>query len=268
VRRFDPEVVVGLGGYSSGPVVAAGWWRNKPTLIIEPNAYPGLTNRWLARVADRAALASPEALRYFEGIGVVTGIPVRAEFHRVPRKAHRRGELTLLIYGGSQGSRALNRAVCASLPLLQATRLRIIHQTGETHLEEVRAAYAEARIEAEIRPFLPRIYEDFARVDLLLCRAGAGTVAELAAAGKAALLVPFPKATDDHQTKNAEALQKAGAARMIAERELTPERLVREIEFFSDHPEEIFRMEESARALSRPDAAARIADLIIELAKN
>lgn len=269
-RRYSPDVVVGLGAYSSGPVVATAWWLGMPTLIIEPNAQPGLANRWLARIVNRAAVANPEASRYFGAKGVVTGIPVRPEFGSVARKAHRRGELTLLIYGGSRGSRALNQAVCASLPFLRkfGPRLRIIHQTGEQHLDSVQTAYRAAAVQADVRAFLPRIYEEFALADLLLCRAGAGTVAELTMTGKASILVPFPGAADDHQTKNAKALERAGAARMIPERDLTAERLAAEIEFFLDHPEAIDRMEEAARRQARPDAAERIADLIIELAKN
>jgi UDP-N-acetylglucosamine--N-acetylmuramyl-(pentapeptide) pyrophosphoryl-undecaprenol N-acetylglucosamine transferase len=268
VLNHAPDVVVGVGGYSSGPVVLAASWMKKPTLIVEPNAYPGLTNRMLARVVDRAAIALPETAGYFRGKGVLTGIPVRREFQNVPRRQRRRGELVVLIYGGSQGSHALNLAVCQDLQALKAMTpgLRIIHQTGENDLAMVQRAYQEAGIEADIRPFLPRIYEDFGAADLIISRAGASTVAELTVAGKAAILVPFPGATDDHQKKNARALEKMGAARVILQDELIAGRLASEITRYLDHPEELQNIEEAARKIGKPDAAERIADEVIRLA--
>jgi len=270
VRAYAPQAVVGVGGYSSGPVVLAAWWSGKPTLIVEPNAFPGLANRWLARVVDCAALALPDRGNHFGSRAVVTGIPVRREFREIPRRCHEAGKLHLLIYGGSQGSRALNEIVCRALPELRAlgAGLRICHQTGEQELEAVRSAYLEAGVQADVRAFLPRIYEDLARADLVMCRAGAGTIAELTVAGKAALLVPFPGAADDHQVKNAMALQEHGAARMIREPEWTAQRLAREISHYMDHPEELDRMEEAARRLARPAAAEQIADLLLGLAGN
>jgi UDP-N-acetylglucosamine--N-acetylmuramyl-(pentapeptide) pyrophosphoryl-undecaprenol N-acetylglucosamine transferase len=267
VRRYRPAVVVGVGGYSSGPVVLAAWWRGCPTLIIEPNAHPGLTNRWLARLVNRAALALPDSGGYFGRKGVVTGIPVRSEFARVPPK--RRGtDFTVLVYGGSQGSHALNRIVCEALPELKdlGPTLHLIHQTGEKEFDEVARAHRTAGLGSDVRAFLPAIYEEFARADLIISRAGAGTMAELTVAGKAAILVPFPGAADDHQTKNARALEQYGAARMIPEREWTPGRLARELRHFMDRREELERMEESSRRLAKPEATSRIADMILELA--
>lgn len=268
VNSYDPDVVVGVGGYSSGPVVLAAFWLGYPTMIIEPNAYPGLTNRWLAYLVKRAAVALPDTGGHFRGKEVVTGIPVRKEFHSVPRRSRRPGELTLLVYGGSQGSHALNTVMCAALAQLQSlgARFRCIHQTGEKEFEMVKRAYENSGVNAEVRSFLPRIFEELALADLILSRAGAGTVAELTVAGKAAILVPFPGAADDHQTKNARALEALGAARMIPEAELTPARLEKEIRHFMNHPEELERMEEAARSLGKPDAAAKIADLIENLA--
>jgi len=268
IRSFAPGIVVGVGGYSSGPVVLAAWWLGKPTLIMEPNAYPGLTNRLLAPVVNRAALALPDAGRYFGKKAVVTGIPVREEFQRLPGRVRRAGQISLLIYGGSQGSRALNSIVCSSLLDLKefGSGLRLVHQTGERALEEVRQAYREAGVEGEVQAFFPRIYQQFGDADLILSRAGASTVAELTAAGKAAMLVPFPGAADDHQTRNARALEQHGAAKMIPESEWQPGRLARELRHFMEHPEEIARMEEAARQLARPEATRRIADLIEELA--
>ena len=251
VRRSAPDAAVGVGGFSSGPVIAAAWMRGVPTLVVEPNAYPGLANRWLARIVDVAAVALPEALAHFRGKGVVTGIPVRREFHDLKRHA-------------------LNAALCSALPELASLgpELRIVHQTGEKEWEMVEQAYRGAGVKAEVRPYLPRIYEELAEADLVLARAGASTLAELTVAGRAALLVPFPAAADDHQTRNAAALQRAGAARMIPERELGAARLVRELRFFLGHPEELRRMEEAARRLALPDAAARIVDLVMELARR
>jgi UDP-N-acetylglucosamine--N-acetylmuramyl-(pentapeptide) pyrophosphoryl-undecaprenol N-acetylglucosamine transferase len=269
IRAFDPEIVVGVGGYSSGPVVLAGWWMGRPTLVLEPNAYPGLANRLLAPVIDGAALALPDAGRYFGKKAVVTGIPVRGEFRDLPRRDRSTvGGLNVLIYGGSQGSRALNGIVCAALKDLKelGPGLRLVHQTGERFLEEVRQAYREAGVEGEVAAFFPQIYRQFADADLILSRAGASTVAEVTTAGKAAVLVPFPGAADDHQTRNARALEMHGAAKMIPEGEWRPGRLARELRHFLDHPEEIRRMEDAARSLARPAAAQRITDMIAQLA--
>jgi UDP-N-acetylglucosamine--N-acetylmuramyl-(pentapeptide) pyrophosphoryl-undecaprenol N-acetylglucosamine transferase len=267
IRYFAPDVVIGVGGYSSGPVVLAAWWLGRPTLIMEPNAYPGLANRLLALVVDRVAVALPDACRYFRRKAEVTGIPVRKEFLILPRRSRRPGELSVLIYGGSQGSRALNSIVCAALPGLKelGAGLRLIHQTGEKELENVRHAYGEANMKGEVQAFFPRIFEQFADADVIISRAGASTVAEVTAAGKAAILVPFPGAADDHQTRNARALEQHGAARMIPEREWRPGRLAIELRRLMEQPEEIERMEEEARRLAKPEAARRIADIIEEL---
>lgn len=270
VRSHAPRVVVGVGGYSSGPVVLAASWLGKRTLIMEPNAYPGLTNRWLARVADRVALALPDAGNHFGVKAEVTGIPVRAEFLRIAARPRAGGHLTLLIYGGSQGSRALNRIMCEALPGLKefGAGLHVVHQTGEKELELVRTRYREAGMEGDVRAFLPRIYEQFAAADLILARAGAGTVAEVTAAGKAAILVPFPGAADDHQTRNARTLESHGAARMIRESDWGPGRLAQEIRHYLGHPDEIKAMERAAHSLARPDATRRIVDMILELGSH
>jgi len=268
--RYSPAVVVGLGGYSSGPILLTAWWKKQPSLVIEPNAYPGLTNRLLARFVDRVAIAFGEARTFFGDKAVLTGIPVRRQFRELPPRRRREGEITLLVYGGSQGSHALNQTVCAAMPGLkdQAPGLRWIHQTGEREWERVKAEYRKAGVEADVRPFLPNIYEEFGQADLILSRAGAGTVAELTVAGKASILVPFAAATDDHQMRNARALEKAGAARVLPEPEFTPATLTRAILAFLDRPEMLNEMENAARALARPDAAERIADLVWELAET
>ena len=270
VRRYTPDVVVGVGGYSSGPVVLSACWLGKPTLIIEPNAHPGLTNRWLARFVRRAALAMPDQEDYFGAKGIVTGIPVRTEFQLVPARQGCRSPFTLLVYGGSQGSHALNSIVCEALADLKSLGpdFRVIHQTGEKELEVVRRAYQEADLEADVQPYLPRIYEEFARADLILSRAGAATIAELTMAGKAAILVPFPGAADDHQTKNALALQELGAAKMIPEKAWARGTLLNEVRHFLANWEELDRMQEAARRLAKPDAGRRIADLVLTLARG
>ncbi len=269
IAAYQPDIVVGVGGYSSGPVVLAAWLRGKPTLVLEPNAYPGLANRLLARIVDRAAVAMPEAGRHFRNKALVTGIPVRPEFSNLPPRSPEQ-VFSILIYGGSQGSHALNMIVCAALADIKNLHpgLHWIHQTGQKDFEAVKQAYANAGVDGDVRPFLPRIYEEFARANLILSRAGASTVAEITAAGRAAILVPFPGAADDHQTKNARALEKLGAARMIPEKDWAAGRLAKELEYLMRHPEEIARMEEAARKAARPDATARIADLVLSMTSN
>ena len=263
VRRFAPDVIVGVGGYASGPLVLSGWLAHCRTLIVEPNAHPGFTNRVLARVVDTAALALPDEGGYFGRKGVVTGIPVRREFAAIPR--HARGpQFTVLVYGGSQGSHALNRIVAEALPGLKelGAALHLIHQTGEREYEQLAKAHSAAGLASEVKAFLPAIYEELGRADLVISRAGAGTIAELTVAGKAAILVPFPGAADDHQTKNAQALQRFGAARTIPESDWGAGRMQREIRHLMDHPDEIEAMEVAAHRLGKPDATRAIADMI------
>lgn len=270
LRRFRPDVVVGVGGYASGPTVLMAALTRVPTLVIEPNALPGFTNRMLAPFVRAAAVAFEETLSFFGGRGQVTGNPVRSDFTTLPRKA-RTGAIRLLVFGGSQGSRVLNRAVADALPRLAPVvrdgALEIVHQTGPRELDEVRAAYERAGVAADVRPFIEGMVEAFAAADLLLCRAGATTAAEVAAAGKAAIFVPFAAAADDHQRKNAEAFVKAGAGRMILESELTGERIARELENFLADPGLIDPMEEAARGLARADAAKRIVDMAERFAR-
>jgi UDP-N-acetylglucosamine--N-acetylmuramyl-(pentapeptide) pyrophosphoryl-undecaprenol N-acetylglucosamine transferase len=268
LSAFAPQVVVGVGGYSSGPVVLAARWKGIPTLIVEPNAYPGLTNRWLARVVNRAAVAMPEAAGSFHGKATVTGIPVRREFLEIPRRKRNGEVFEVLIYGGSQGSHALNSIVCSALEELSelGPGLHLTHQTGEQEFETVRSAYGRAGVSADVRPFLPQIYEQFAGADLIIARAGAGTIAEITAAGRAAILVPFPGAADDHQTRNAQALEQTGAAMMVRESDWGAGRLAAEIRRLMQDPRKLTRMEDASRRLAKPHAAARIADLIESLA--
>lgn len=265
--RFKPQVVIGVGGYSSGPTLLMAALTRVPTMVVEPNAMPGFTNRVLARFVDAAALSFEDASKYFGKRGVVTGNPVRGDFANLKKKE--RGErLNILIFGGSQGSRAINTAITGALPLLEheRDRLAITHQTGEQGFEIVKRGYEDAGFEADVRPFIHDMAERFESADVLICRAGATTAAEVAAAGKAAIFVPFPFATDDHQRRNAEAFERVGAARMILQKELTPERLAEELTRLIEHPEEIDRMEEASRRLGRPDSAARTVDMALAVA--
>jgi len=272
IREFQPGIVVGAGGYVSGPVLLTAALMRIPTLVMESNALPGFTNRRLARFVDRAAVTFEAALPYFRGKGVVTGNPVRREFFDIPPKARDATRFSLLVFGGSQGARAINEAMVAALPGLEAHRdvLRIKHQTGKADFEKVRAAYKAAgwSESADVRGYIDDMVAEFAQADLIICRAGATTSAELVAAGKAAIMIPFPQAADDHQRKNAEALQAAGAARMILQPELTGDRLTKEIAALVKEPDHLTQMEEASRKLARGDAAAAAVDLMEELIKR
>lgn len=268
LREFQPHVVVGMGAYLAGPAMLEAALVGIPTLLIEPNAVPGFTNRVLAPFVRAAAVGFEEAARFYGTKACVTGHPVRRAFFEIPAKAPV-PPFTVLIVGGSQGSKAINECVVRSLPLLEreASRLRIVHQTGERDYAAVAAAYRERKISAQVCAFIDSTPEAFAQADLIIARAGAMTVAELAAAGKPALLVPFPAATDQHQLENARTMERAGAARVIEQRELAPERLTIEVRDLLDRPSEMSRMGQAAKRLARPDASARIADLIEGLTK-
>jgi UDP-N-acetylglucosamine--N-acetylmuramyl-(pentapeptide) pyrophosphoryl-undecaprenol N-acetylglucosamine transferase len=269
---FQPDVVVGAGGYVSGPVVLTAALTNRPTMVMESNALPGWTNRVLARFVDRAAVSFEQALPYFRGKARVTGNPVRREFFEIPPKRRKPGKFSLLVFGGSQGARAINEAMVAALPSLKdvPAMLRIKHQTGAADFEKVNAAYLDAGWgeQADVRSYIDNMVADFAEADLVVCRAGATTTAELIAAGKASIMVPFPHAADDHQRKNAEALQSAGAARLILQHELSGERLAKEIEKLVQAPQELEQMEEASRKLAHGDAAAAAVDMIEELSQK
>jgi len=269
INQFKPDVVVGAGGYVSGPVVLTAAIARRPTLVMESNALPGWTNRVLARFVDRAAVSFEQALPFFRGKAVVTGNPVRREFFEIPPKQRDAEKFSLLIFGGSQGARAINDAMVSALPLLKGARLRIKHQTGPMDFERIRAAYQEAgwTNDAVVSSYIDNMVTDFANADVVICRAGATTTAELIAAGKASVMIPFPLAADDHQRKNAEALETSGAARMILQKDLTGERLAKEIIELATQPELINAMEAAIRKLQRGDAAAAAVDIIEELSR-
>lgn len=262
LRRLRPSAVLGVGGYAGGPVTLVASLLGARAVLLEPNAEPGFTNRVLKPFVQAAACAYPQTRDYYGAKGVVTGNPVRGGFAAIPARPHRE-PLTLLAFGGSQGSRVLNEALVAALPRLPpATRLRLVHQTGPAMHQRVLSAYRQASREAEVVPFLDDMERRFAEADLVLSRAGATTCAELTAAGKAALLVPFAAAADDHQRTNALALARAGAARLLEEKDLGGESLARELAALLDDPAALAAMETAARGLGRPDAAARVADLL------
>lgn len=268
IKEFRPDVVVGAGGYVSGPVLLMASLMKVPTLVMDSNALPGFTNRVLARFVDKAAVTFEAALPYFRGKGIVTGNPVRREFFDIPPKTRDAARFSVLIFGGSQGARGINLAMVAALPHLASHQdaLSITHQTGEADYETVQRGYAEAGWkDADVRRYITDMMSEFGRADLIISRAGATTCAEVAAAGKAAMMIPLPTAADDHQRKNAEALEAGGAARMILQKDLTGELLAREIIALLKEPERVTRMEAASRKLARGDAAAATVDLIEDL---
>jgi UDP-N-acetylglucosamine--N-acetylmuramyl-(pentapeptide) pyrophosphoryl-undecaprenol N-acetylglucosamine transferase len=272
LTRRQPSVVVGVGGYSSGPVVALAAARGIPTLLMEQNAVPGLTNRLLARLVDAAAVTYDDALSFFGAKAFVSGNPVRPEFFDGEGRDEERGvppgAARVLIFGGSQGAHAINMAMVeAALRLAaEAPRLAITHQTGERDLEMVRDGYRRAGLEARVEPFLYSMDREMRAADVVVSRAGATTLAELTAAGRPSILVPLPTATDDHQRKNAEALVKHGAAQMIEQRELSGDRMAAEILGLARDAARRSAMSDAARLLARPDAARVIVERIVDLA--
>ncbi len=270
LREFRPDVVIGAGGYVSGPVLMTAHFMRFPTMVMDSNALPGYTNRRLARFVDKAALTFEAALPFFGTKGVVTGNPVRQEFFDVADSDP--GEkINLLIFGGSQGARAINNGVIEALPFLTelASELNIVHQTGEADFEKVRLGYAENGWESvDLRPYISNIVDSFAVADIIISRAGATTCAEVAAAGRMAIMIPLPGAADDHQRKNVEAMIAKRAARMILQSELTGQRLANELHEFIANPELIIELATAARKMARPDAAEATVDIIEGLQKN
>jgi UDP-N-acetylglucosamine--N-acetylmuramyl-(pentapeptide) pyrophosphoryl-undecaprenol N-acetylglucosamine transferase len=267
--EFQPDVVIGVGGYASGPAMLAAILKHLPTLAVEPNVVPGFANRMVARFVTAAAVHFEQTADYFRN-AVVTGVPVRPAFFQIPRKPYNQASPTLLVFGGSQGARAINLAMIRALPELmkRVLAVQVIHQTGERDYNEVQAAYAQAAVPAEVHKFIDDMPRFFARADLVLCRSGASTVAEIAAAGKPAIFVPFPLAADDHQRRNAEALEKAQAAVVLEETRLDEVWLVDAICALLEDAGRLARMSEAARSLAHPKAAKDIAELAVKLAKG
>jgi UDP-N-acetylglucosamine--N-acetylmuramyl-(pentapeptide) pyrophosphoryl-undecaprenol N-acetylglucosamine transferase len=267
IFRIRPDVVLGMGGYVAFPGGMMASLLARPLAVHEQNAIAGLSNRVLAGVADRAMTAFPDALRGAEW----TGNPVRAEIASMPepqaRYAARSGPLRVLVIGGSLGAQALNDAVPRALALIPgAERPRVVHQSGERHLDALRANYAAAGVEAEPVAFIDDMAARYAEADLVICRAGAITVAEISAGGVASVMVPYPHAVDDHQTANARFLAERGAAILLPQRELTPDRLAATLRAL-DRPQ-LLEMARKARALGKPEAARVVAERCMELAEG
>ena len=272
LTRRRPHVVMGVGGYSSGPVVLAAAIRRIPTLVLEQNAVPGLTNRLLAPWVRAAAVTYEQTLSFFGRRGFVAGNPVRSEFFETrPSTIAQAGSSArrVLVLGGSQGAHAINVAMVAAAPELvrRAADVAVVHQTGERDLETVREGYRRAGVQIRAESFLDPVAREISQADVVISRAGATTLAELAAAGRPAVLVPFPAATDDHQRKNAEILDRAGAAVLIDQKDLTPDRLSSVVGELLDDADRRARMSAAMRTFAKPEAAARIVDRLLELAR-
>jgi UDP-N-acetylglucosamine--N-acetylmuramyl-(pentapeptide) pyrophosphoryl-undecaprenol N-acetylglucosamine transferase len=263
LRRHKFVAALGVGGYAAGPMMLAAMLRGLPSVVFEPNAEPGFTNRVLARMATRIATGYEAPAKLWGSKAALTGIPVRPEFFSIPAREPA-GPFHILITGGSQGALIINRTVvdAADVLAVEKHRISIVHQTGERDYNAVRVAYARREINAEVLPFIGNMAERFAQADLIVCRAGAITAAEIAAAGRAAIFIPFGASTDSHQLRNAQEMQRAGAARLIPEPELTAERLTQEIFHLLDHPVELQTMAANARRLAKPRAVQEIVDLI------
>ena len=273
VREFAPDVIFSIGGYASGPTVLAGWLQRVPCVLLEPNAIPGLANRFLSWFAARVCVGFEAAVRFFPTDKVVyTGNPVRLALRATqpaqptqsaqPRDVDGK-PFTILVFGGSAGAHRLNQIVPQALSLIHTAQMKqppfqVIHQTGRADYEMVKAQYAETRIRARVLPFIDAMQDVYTPADLVICRAGAMTTAELTLLGKPAILIPYPYAADDHQRANAEALVQAGAARMVLDRALTPGLLRQEIEDLLRGGEKLVAMAHAAAALGRPDATATV----------
>lgn len=268
LRGYKPDVVVGVGGYASGPVVLAAWLLGLPTAVQEQNAFPGFTNRVLSKIAQVVFTAFPEAERHFPRKKVqMLGNPIRRQLldnflkSTVPHE-----KFNLLVFGGSQGSHVLNQRMLEAVPFLDSVRERLViqHQTGDKETDKVREGYAQQSANAEVFDFIRDMSGAYARADAIVCRAGATTLAELTVSKKPAILIPFAAAADNHQELNARSLVEAGAAVMILEKDLTGERLAKEV-FALMNPDRRKQMEKAAGRLGHPEAAKEIADVLVEM---
>jgi UDP-N-acetylglucosamine--N-acetylmuramyl-(pentapeptide) pyrophosphoryl-undecaprenol N-acetylglucosamine transferase len=269
ISKRRPAVVIGVGGYSAGPVVLLAAWRGVPTMVLEQNATPGVTNRWLARWVDAAAVNYDETLSYFRGKGFVAGNPVRSEFlaRRPEPESTRDGRRRLLVLGGSQGAHAINVAmVAAAVELVRTGIVELVHQTGPRDVGMVREEYERRGVSARVEAFLDPVVDEMRAADLIVCRAGATTLAELAALGKAAMLVPLPTAADDHQRRNAQVVAAAGAAVVVDEVGMTGADIGRMASTLLSDAGRLSAMRAAMRQFARPDAAERIVDRALALA--
>jgi len=263
LREFKPDVVIGVGGYASFPILSAAILGGYPRIVMEQNSVPGLANRVLGKWVNFAAVTDERTQSYFGARAVVTGNPVRPEFKAIPPKMHV-APYTILVFGGSQGAQSINRAVVGSLEYLAdwKDRIHFVHQTGEKQLDEVRTAYTAKGFACDVRAFFNNFHEQYAAADLIVARSGATTVAEIKASGRAAILVPFPFATDDHQTKNARAMADENAAVLISNSDLTGKRLAETIRELLGSPARLEEIERNARRTAILDAEERIVNLV------
>jgi UDP-N-acetylglucosamine--N-acetylmuramyl-(pentapeptide) pyrophosphoryl-undecaprenol N-acetylglucosamine transferase len=261
LRDFQPDVVIGVGGYASGPAMIAAQRLGIPTLAFEPNLVPGLANKVVARKVKGAAVHFAETAKYFAN-AKVTGVPVRPEFFSIPARAAGAAP-SLLVFGGSQGAAAINSTVVGALPQIRAAfpHIKIVHQTGERELVPTQAGYKQAGAAADVSAFITDMPRAFSDADLIVCRSGASTVAEITAAGKPAVFIPFPRAADDHQTRNAQALERAGAALLIPQAQLTSDLLAKSILDLLRDRARLARMSAAAKQLAHPDAGREIAEM-------
>ncbi len=270
LRANQPAAVFSMGGYVAAPVVLAAILTGVRVVVMEPNAMPGLVSRGLARFVWRALVAFEETRGYFpKGRSEVCGLPVRQEFFEVGERP-KDSLFTVLLTGGSRGARALNRIARECWPLLKKAALDIcwVHQSGTAEFQAMQAAFADAGLEGRVAAFMPDMAHEYSNADLIVSRSGAGAVSEIAAAGRPAILVPFPYAADDHQRHNAEALERAGAARLLNEFDLTGETLCDAVVALAKDPERRLEMGRKARALAHAGAAKRAADVLEEAASG
>jgi len=266
LNRVRPNAIFSMGGYVAAPVLLAALWKRIPVVMMEPNAVPGFTHRYLARYAARALVSFEETTRCFPaGRTEVTGLPIRDEFFSVAAKQPG-AVITVLIVGGSQGSRTLNRAARKSWPLWPKGSIRLIHQTGARMYDELAPLFRESGVAGEMMPFIADMPRAFADADIVVSRAGMGAVSELAAASKPSILVPFPGASDDHQLHNARALKKAGAARLVVDHHWTGARFVEEVTQLVADPTLLHAMGAAAHHFAKPGAASRAATILEDLA--
>ncbi len=262
--RRRPAAMFSMGGYVAGPAVLAAVLRGVPLVAMEPNAVPGMTTRRMARWTHRSLVNFEETVRYFKpGKAEVSGVPVRQAFFAVQPKPPG-GPFTILITGGSQGSRTLNEAARGAWARLSESGVRLVQQTGRAQFDEYRAGFKSSGVQGEVVPFIEDMPQAFADADLVVCRSGASTVSELAAARRASILIPFPFAADDHQKRNAQAMVRAGAARMVLDGEFNADRLIREAMELAGDISLLRKMEVAAGALAKPDAARRAAQVLEE----
>jgi UDP-N-acetylglucosamine--N-acetylmuramyl-(pentapeptide) pyrophosphoryl-undecaprenol N-acetylglucosamine transferase len=269
LKQFRPDIVVGVGGYASGPAVFAAHFMSIPTAIAEQNAVPGVTNKILGNFTDKVFVTYEQTKTFFPSTKVIfSGNPVRASLAKQSGKVkEERDYRQLLIFGGSQGAEAINKSIIDMMPQLQRmkSKIHVLHQTGSRQLEEVTRAYEQFGIQAQVTPFIVDMAKAYADADLIICRAGATSLAEITAAGKAAILIPYPWAVNDHQLKNAQALATEGAAVVIPERDLSGVKLFDAIENLLKDAQKLHQMEENSLRLSKIDAAATIVDNCIKL---